>query len=151
MAQTTQQVGDILANAPIAVPTNFLQIADGILCRCDSNANNIAGNDIVTFTATITLATAPAIGILDSIAYEYRNGQDMTKQLSEQYIINTLTNDSIVAKILADLRALFGSYLVGAGDVAVVKNPTTLVVTVKARAPFAPLALLVNGVAVNFV
>ena len=151
MAQTTQQVGDILANAPIAVPTNFLQLADGIVCRCDSNANNIAGNNIVAYTATIPLATAPAVNVFDAVLFKDNSLVNQTVRLSEQYLVNTLTTPALLSEIQANLAKIFGAYLVGAGNVTVTTDGTDITIALSARQPVIPLQVVVDGANIVFI
>lgn len=147
---TQQQVGDILANAPVS-PTNFADIADGITCRCNPNINTTAGNTLVNYTATIALATAPATNLIDNVKIKDVNGADNTITLSRQYLVSTLVSAGIIAELQAEMADIFGRYLVSAGNVTVSKVGLNIVITVTARKPVIPLFVLVSGVAVNFV
>jgi len=146
---TSQVVGDILANAPI-IPQNFLDISAGILCRCTSGVN-AAPNAIVTYTATIALSTAPAVKIVEGIAYVDNNGDAQVFAFSKQYLTSTLITAATIAEMNAEVRAFAAQYLVGAGNASVVKSGSNLVIKITARQPFVASSVTVDGVAVAFV
>jgi hypothetical protein len=145
----SQVVGDILANAPI-IPQNFLDISAGILCRCESGVNALP-NAIVTYTATIALSTAPAVKIVEGIAYVDNNGDAQVFTFSKQYLTSTLITAATIAEMNAEVRAFAAQYLVGAGNASVVKSGSNLVIKITARQPFVATSVTVDGVAVAFV
>jgi len=146
---TSQVVGDILANAPI-IPQNFLDISAGILCRCESGVN-AAPNNIVTYTATIALPTAPAVKLVEGIAYVDNNGDAQVFAFSKQYLVSTLITAATIAEMNAEVRAFASQYLVGAGNASLIKSGSNLVIAITARQPFVASSVTVDGVAVAFV
>lgn len=145
---TAQLTGDILGNAPIKA-TNFVDIAAGILCRCEGGIN--ATGAIATKTATIALPTAPTTKIVEAIKFTDHKGVARVFNFSRSYLFSTLTTAGIYAMLNAEVVGLFGRYLVKNGNASAAKVATNLVVSVTARTPFTPTFLVVDGVDIAFV
>jgi hypothetical protein len=145
---TDQTVGDILLNAPVQF-TSYLDVADGILCKCDTSANSTGA--IVSKSATIALPTAPTTKIVDAIKYTDHNGVAQVFTFSRQYLFSTLSVAGIYTELNKEVVALFSRFLVGSGNANAGKVSNNLVVKVTARTPFTPTFLVVDGVDIAFV
>jgi hypothetical protein len=149
---TTQVAGDILENAPVS-PTNFLQVAAGIMCKCNGVNSNPA-NTLVDYTATVPLAGSPNLSYYEAIVVEEPDGSEKTIRFSKPFLFSpaNLGTGGVLAEFVTELQSIFNRYLVDAGNVAAVDDSgLNVVVTVTARLPFVPLAIIADGNAVPFV
>lgn len=145
MSIKTARIGALLLNPPV-MPNALLSPADfGGYCQCDG-----ATGDFVEFEVAIPLATSPDLTLVDSFSYNDSNGVTKTQQLSKQYFINTATADSVFAEIVAEIKNTFKQWVLEGGGLTYSVGGGTFTIGGEFQAPFVPISVTVDSVAVNF-
>jgi hypothetical protein len=144
----TDYTGQILAHAPVRVSPN-MQFPKVLACNCE------CGDELEATTEfTLTFAYG-AIHHVTALAYDFKD-EEYSQNLNEDAssVIISDNDEATFVTLLKRLRALFGQFLQGNGnvDIDITTTPGTMVITVSAvAAKFTPLGIFIDGVLVAFV
>lgn len=145
MANTYATTGGLIINAPIT-PNNVLQLPDnGTFCRCSCAPDG----SFVPRTATITLATAPALQMIDKITISDNKDVAQTFLLSKQYFINDLSATALIDELAAELKAIYAQYVIGGGLLYTIAGGDLEFAGIF-QLPMKPVDIYVDNVAVSW-